>query len=441
VSWSVRTRITALATAIVLLVLVLTGAALVAAQRTVLTDSVDEVLQRHSAEIASQIDTGELPDVISGRGDEEAFARVIDSSGTVTSSTADDSDRITVGMPSGTAARFDSVLPRDGGVAFRVMSQRHGDLVIVTGTPLDDVDDSVATLVRGLTLAVPAASLLLALLVWLLVGRVLRPVEKIRSQVAGIGGSNLDRRVPEPGTRDEIDRLARTMNEMLARLESSSDRQRRFVADASHELRTPLARIRAELEVDLAHPGSADLLATHRKVLEDADALERLVNDLLTLARGDVAESPGHREPVDLDDVVLDEVWRLGAPVDISGVSAAQVPGDSTQLARVVRNLLENAVQHGGSKVSIVLREEGPEAVLTVTDDGPGIPGPLRERVFERFARADEARTTSAGGVGLGLAIARALVVAHDGTIAVDPEHPGGARFVVRLPLYEDSRG
>ena len=432
---SVRSRITLLATVIVLIVLSLTGIALVAFQRAVLTDSVDEVLERQVAEIAELVDAGTVPDVIPGRGDDDAFALVVDASGRVIASTAHTIEGVDVAPPGGASEQFRTVRPVPDGSDYRVLSQPHGDVVIVVGTPLDDVDDSVATLTRALAVAVPVASLLLAILVWLLVGRVLRPVERIRSQVAEISGSSLDRRVPEPGTRDEIDRLARTMNEMLERIQASSDRQQRFVADASHELRSPLTRIRAELEVDLAHPETADLAATHRNVLADAETLRRLVDDLLTLARLDDGSADTRREPVDLDDVVLREVESLGVPVDVSEVSGAQVVGDPSQLARVVRNLLDNAVRHGGSAIAITLREEGGEAVLSVTDDGPGIPAQLHERVFERFARVDEARTTAEGGAGLGLAIAREVAERHHGTITIDPGVSPGARFVLRVPL------
>jgi signal transduction histidine kinase len=434
----VRGRITLLATIVVLAVLALTGAALAIAQRQVLTDNVDEVLQRHNALIAGELEAGALTDTISGQGDDESFARVLDADGrtiaTTEQSLGEPGDS-TLASPAGSEALYQNAHSSEG-LEYRVLSKRHGDVIIHTGTPLDDVNDSVSTLASVLIVAVPSVAALLAALVWFLVGRVLRPVEDVRRRVAEITGSNLDRRVPEPTTRDEIARLAHTMNEMLERIEAASARQRRFVADASHELRSPLARIRAELDVDLAHPEAADVLETQRRVLEEADKLQNLVEDLLVLARSDGAAL--RREPVDLDDVVLDEVRRISTAdraVDVSGVSGAQVVGDPTQLARAVRNLLDNAVQYGGTNVSVQLGEQDGAAILTVSDDGPGIPPQLREQVFERFARIDESRTASRGGTGLGLAITRGLVEAHGGTIGLDPGQPRGARFVVRLPL------
>ncbi|WP_309710374.1 HAMP domain-containing sensor histidine kinase [Pseudolysinimonas sp.] len=435
---SVRSRITLLATAVVVFVLVLTATSLVASQRVVLTDNVDEVLQRHVAEIAQEIAAGTLPTTIPGQGDDEAFAYVVDANGEVVASTTRSIDHRPIDAPTDETPQFQTVRPVSGVTNYRVISQRSGALVIVAGTPLDDVDESVATLATGLAVAVPAASLLLAFLVWFLVGRVLRPVEEIRTQVAAIGSGSLDRRVPEPRTLDEVGLLARTMNQMLARLEASSERQRRFVADASHELRSPLARIRAELEVDRAHPDSADPAATSRSVLEEVDILQGLVDDLLTLARSDGAASQSRPGLVDLDDVVLGEVDRLGGArgaVDISGVSGAQVLGDPIQLSRVVRNLLDNALRHGGLGITVTLREQDGDAVLAVADDGRGIPAEDRERVFERFARIDEARAASDGGAGLGLAIVRGIATAHGGTVVVDPTFSPGARFVVRIPL------
>ncbi len=150
----------------------------------------------------------------------------------------------------------------------------------VAGT-LDDIEESTEALVTSLTIAVPLVAAVLDALVWWLVGPTLRPVEAIRAEVAAIGGSALDRRVPQPGCDDEIARLARTMNAMLDRVESAARRQQRFVADASHELRSPLTRIRSELEVDLAHLDEADPATTHRSVLDEALGLQRLVEDLL----------------------------------------------------------------------------------------------------------------------------------------------------------------
>jgi signal transduction histidine kinase len=444
VTWGVRGRITVVATVVVLLVLTAAGGSLIAAQRAVLTDSVDEVLQRQATTIARQVDAGRLPSSLPGQGDEEAFAQVIDDAGRVVASTSyTPSLRApTPAAPANAAGQEATVVSArssSNDLEYRILSEPHRAVVIRVGTPLDDVNDSVAALTRGLLVMIPAAALLLAALAWLVVGRVLRPVEAIRRQVAEIGGTSLDRRVPQPRGTDEIAELARTMNVMLDRVESAATRQRRFVADASHELRSPLARIRAELEVDRAHPESADLQATHHSVMEEAETLQSLIDDLLLLARSDGAQSLERRAPVDLDDIVMGEVARVRAggvvTVDVSAVSGAQVLGDATQLARIVRNLLDNAARHGGPSVQVSLTEEGGTAVLSVADDGDGIPSEAHDRVFERFARMDDARSSADGGTGLGLAIARELAHAHSGDITIDAAYSPGVRFTVRLPL------
>jgi signal transduction histidine kinase len=273
--------------------------------------------------------------------------------------------------------------------------------------------------------------------VWILTGRALRPVERIRKEVEAIRAQDLHRRVPEPTTGDEIERLARTMNAMLARLEAANESQRRFVADASHELRSPLASIRAQLEVSLAYPDRGDRTAIDQEMLTDTIRLQRLVDDLLVLSRADTTNGSATRHvPVDLDDIVLREARRLRATtshrVDTTGVSGAQVVGDPDQLARVVRNLLDNAARHATSSIWVTLTEMDPGTRMTVTDDGPGIPPGQEKEIFRRFTRLDDARVRDHGGSGLGLAITHAIVEAHGGTISV--ENAPGASFCVTLP-------
>jgi signal transduction histidine kinase len=268
----------------------------------------------------------------------------------------------------------------------------------------------------------------------------------MRREAAGIGGNDLTRRIPVPGGDDEVARLARTLNAMLDRIEGAARRQQRFVADASHELRSPLARIRTELEVDLAHPAGADPAATSRSVLAETIGMQALVDDLLVLARQDAGAAPARPAmAVDLDELVAEQVRRLRAEgrarVDAGEVGAAQVVGDAGRLRRALANVVDNAARHARSTVTISLAERDASAVMSVADDGPGIPAERHDEVFERFARLDGARSASTGGTGLGLAIARAIVVDHGGTIAVDPDHHPGARLVITLPLASGGEG
>ncbi len=436
----IRTRITALATLVVVVVLILTSVALLTSQRRFLVDNLDESLRAHNVELANRADGGAFRSPLVARGDDDAFAQVVGADGTVVASTANFVDQPALAGPrEGTDSSFRSTRPLAGQPEYRILSRRVGNIVVHTGSPLDDIKDSLAALRRGLWVAIPCVAGILAVLIWFLVGRTLRPVESIRREVADISGRDLHRRVPEPDTGDEIAHLARTMNAMLDRLQDAADRQQHFVADASHELRNPLTRIRSELEVDLRNPDTADLAATHRSVLEEAEHLQRLVDDLLILARIDAGHQRSRSVAVDLDDIALRETARLrdATPIriDTSGIGAAQVSGDPDQLTRVVRNLADNAVRHAKTAVVVTLTEDSGLAKLTVADDGPGIPPDQREQVFQRFTRLDEARTNSDGGTGLGLAIAREIATRHGGTIVLDPDRSAGTRFVVELPL------
>ncbi len=318
-----------------------------------------------------------------------------------------------------------------------------GGLSVLTGLvgrsvvlpSLDAVKADVETFGRVISVVVPVLVVVLALSTWLVVGRALRPVEAIRSRVAQIGAGDLHQRVPDPGTGDEVGRLAATMNRMLDRLQRSSERQRRFISDASHELRSPLASLRTQLEVALVHPERADWPGVASGVLEEGGRMERLVDDLLALARADEGAVLAHTEELDLGEILAAEAERVeGLAVDTSGVVPVVVRGDPQSLRRAVRNLLDNARRHAASRIVLRVSLEGDEVLAVVEDDGAGIPEADREQVFERFARLEESRDRDAGGTGLGLAVVREIVQAHGGTVVAEAGDEGGARLVVRLP-------
>jgi signal transduction histidine kinase len=336
-------------------------------------------------------------------------------------------------------------LADDGEVALRGGEHRYlvvtDDLaaggVVAVAVSLEDLDETTAALAIPLLVGVPLLLVVVGATTWLVVGRALRPVERIRTEVERISGTSLERRVPVPGGRDEIGRLARTMNLMLGRVQEASELQQQFVADASHELRSPVASLRQAAEVARAHPGAlpeGELAAT---VLEESLRMQLLVDQLLVLARAGEGAPRMPRVEVDVDDLVLLHARRGGQPgpeIDTTGVGPGRVRGDAVALGQVVRNLLDNAVRHAGQRVVAGVRQQGDAVVLTVEDDGPGVPVAERERVFERFRRLDDARSRDAGGSGLGLAIVREVVAAHGGSVALDSSPLGGARFVVRLP-------
>ncbi|MGW0708844.1 ATP-binding protein [Streptomyces sp. NPDC002643] len=304
-------------------------------------------------------------------------------------------------------------------------------LTVYAGAPLSVEEDAVDTALTTMLIGLPLLLLTVGGVTYTVTRRALRPVEGIRAEMAAITASeDLSRRVPEPDTHDEIARLARTTNETLAALETSVERQRAFVADASHELRSPIASLRTQLEVAAAHPELLDLDGA----VEDTVRLQSLAADLLLLARLDAGERPAPNAHFDLAKVVRQETAdRPGVTVEATADSL-EVNGSKAQLTRVLTNLLDNAQRHARSRVTVTLRTQPPWIVLSVADDGSGVPDPDRTRIFERFVRLDESRARDEGGAGLGLAIARDIAVRHGGTLTVTDSPEGGALFELRLP-------
>ncbi|MFF7294504.1 ATP-binding protein [Streptomyces sp. NPDC008265] len=315
-----------------------------------------------------------------------------------------------------------------------VVVQAPGAHTVYAMTVLGDVDDATRAVAVGLLAGAPPLTGFAAALAWWVTGRALRPVDAIRTGLAAVTSSELDRRVPDPGGADEIARLARTVNDTLDRLEHADARQRQFTADASHELRNPLAAVRSRLEVALAadRPDRESVEAA----LAETDRLQRIAADLLLLARLDGGPPP-RTEPVDLALLAAEDVARRGRARVAPRLDApAPVPaaGDPARLERALANLVDNAVRH--ARTEVLVRAAGADGwvLLEVTDDGPGIPEADRERVFERFVRLDADRGRAAGGTGLGLAIAREIARAHGGDVRALPAPAGGARLVLRVP-------
>ncbi len=311
------------------------------------------------------------------------------------------------------------------------------------------LDDAYAVLrtARRLFLAMSAALLAgVGLTGVLLARRALQPIDRIVTTARRLGEANLTERLPHPGTPDEMGRLVDTLNDMLGRIEQGVEAQRRFTADASHELRSPLSRLRAELEVTLRRPRDrAEYEETLRSGLDEVERLSRLTDELLVLARLDAGEGrevsarPVAIGPI-LDDALrrlVPEADRRGVAVTIEPLAPVAVRAAPSALGLVITNLLDNAVKFSppGSRITVGLVASGDEAVVSVSDTGPGIAAEDLPRLFERFHRGHAARATDASGVGLGLAICRALVERHGGRIAVDSPPDGGATFRVHLPL------
>jgi signal transduction histidine kinase len=424
------------------------GALILRAQlRDALYSSIEDQARTLAAGEASLVATGDYSPILASTSSLPSWVQVVNARGQVLASTANITKLKTpfAPLPSQTRlfVRDLSGLPIDTGERLAVASVSvkadSESLVVLAAVPLDVADAADGRIVRVLIIAFPALLALTALVVAMMARRALRPVDQIRTQVATISTSDLSNRVPVPRGNDEISRLAKTMNEMLGRLQHSTEQQRRFVGDASHELRSPLASLRAQLEVSTLENADPAWTTTVRDMLTDHDRIDRLVRDLLLLARFDAHEPLG-LEPLDLGFVVRREVGRrLPNPAVTVTVDADNVliAGHDDSISRILRNLVDNAEHHAGTYVNVSVHTRPNRiAELVVEDDGPGIPAGERERVFQRFTRLDGARASDDGGSGLGLAIVADLVAAQHGTINIEPS-ANGARFVACFPILE----
>ena len=442
---SLRLRITLITAVVVAVVVAIGGLLILVALESELEDAADQAGLLRADEVATLAEQGDLPTPLEPMRDPESYAQVVAGSELVTATDDPGSDNF-FGLPEQepgeTSIREVSRLPLDASGPYRVVSRGvttpTGPVTVHVAVPVGDLEHTINTAARILAIGLSLLVIVLATVLWFATGRTLAPVDAIRTRAEAITAERLDQRVPVPPQEDEIGRLARTVNRMLARLERSAERQRRFVADAAHELRTPIASLRVQLETaGHRNPGSelGDLV-------EETVRMQALVDQLLLLARAD-AEAPWLRlTTVDLDDVVHSAAASLGSGghvvVDVSAVEPVQLPADAALLERVVRNLLENAVGYAAAVVRVSLTASDGVAVLIVDDDGPGIPPDRRDEVFERFVRLDDARDRGRGGVGLGLALVWEIVEAHGGRIHVEGAPSGGARFVVELPADGD---
>lgn len=315
-----------------------------------------------------------------------------------------------------------------------------GRIVVLAGAEDEVVAEDVTRLAQLFLGALPLLTLLAGATVWTVAGRVLRPVEEMRARADEITGANLDARVPEPGTGDEIHDLAVTMNSMLDRLESHDRALRDFTADASHELKSPVANLRALLDTtELDDPAWHDVRA---RLGGESDRLRDLVDNLLFLASHQADAPVARGDKVSLDDLLFDEAELLAATgrisVDLSGVEPVVVDGERAALVRLIRNLVDNAARHATDRVALSATDSPGHVVLIVADDGPGIDPNDRSKIFERFTRLDEARARDAGGSGLGLAIVERIATDHGAVVEVLDSDLGGAKFVVRFPAVTE---
>jgi signal transduction histidine kinase len=418
--------------------------------RAEMIDNADEVGEVRAEQVADLAQRGILPREITRADDLEAAVQVVHR-GMVFSSTSNASDPGFFGLPMQRPGVDHAYglghLPIDDDGPFRVTAlgarTPHGDVTVFVAVDVGNVDEVLGALASKGVIGVSVLVAIFAFVLWLVVGRTMTSVEAIRRRAELITGQHLNQRVPEPPTRDEIYRLARTLNDMLARLEASAKQQERFVADAAHELRTPLATLRTRLETAILRGDDEAGSQLLEELWGETVRLGSLVDHLLLLARSDAGTLRAHARPVDLDDVlrdVLSSTQAGGVVLRTQGVEPVQVTGDPALLEQVLRNLVENAVRHAVSTVDVSLSADGGTAVLTVDDDGPGIPESERAEVFQRFVRLDHSRDRKQGGVGLGLAIVAEIVRVHSGSVDVSESPAGGARLTVQLPIADSEQ-
>ncbi|MGI8688350.1 MAG: ATP-binding protein [Thermomicrobiales bacterium] len=457
---SLRLRLTLWYVALLAVILLLFSAILSVRLTDTLHDNLDDTLRNRANLLAGTItsDTG-IPRLNSTRlpldpNQGPQFVRLYDAAGnlvadiaavngpasaTPTPALAGDVAAALRGMKSIRSTTVDGERQRVLTMPLRPTAQG----VLQVGLSEDDIRETVRSLVTILATLIPLMLLIASGGGLFLARRALAPVDRITQAARAIEATDLHQRLPEPLTQDEISRLARTLNALIARLEAAFARQRQFTADASHELRTPLTIMRGELDVTLRRERDAsEYRETLMTVHDEVARLQDLVADLLLLARND-EPTPQPTTLVDLDAVatsVMTHLQPLARARDQTltlAASAVTVSGIAGDLERLVRNLVENAIRYTPAHGTIVLtvRQEGTRALITVADTGPGIDPAALPHLFDRFTRADSGRNRAAGGAGLGLAIAQAIARRHGGAITVASVVGAGSVFTVTLPL------
>jgi two-component system OmpR family sensor kinase len=328
-------------------------------------------------------------------------------------------------------------------LATPVSAQGHR-LLVVVGSSLEPVTEAQSQLGRLLLVGGPIALLIASLAGYGAAAGALRPVEQMRRDAGEIRATRPGQRLPVPPSKDEVARLGETLNEMLERLEEAFAHERRFVSDASHELRTPLAILKAELELALRDATDMDTIRVAvASAAEEADRVVQLAEDLLVIARSDDGRLPVRVAEVDAGEVLRAASRRFasraserGIDLEIRAPDQQQLAADRLRLEQALGNLIDNALRHGSGAVTLAAEPHGDRIELHVRDDGPGFPDNFIADAFERFTRADAAR--SRGGAGLGLAIVAAIARGHGGTAHARNRPEGGADVWIDLPRAPD---
>jgi heavy metal sensor kinase len=383
----------------------------------------------------------------------ELVAQVLDGQGRLLETTREAGTRRILTTAEAQRAAHESVITNEGlnreNEPFRLLARptatAQGTRIVVVGTSLEPANGAVHRVRDALLFGGIAIVLVAGVGAWVLAGAALRPVERMRRQAAAISDRDAEPRLQAPSTRDELALLGATLNDLLERLHGALARERRFVADAGHELRTPLAVLLTELELASRRPRSREeLTATIDAAYQETERIAQLTDELLFLAAADDDRQEVPREREQIAPILADAVSALNGRADgrsivlaLDADPAIEAPIAPALLRRAVENLVENALRYAprGSQVSIRARREAGELVIDVADDGPGFPPEFLPHAFERFRRADDARSRDAGGTGLGLAIVLAVARAHGGTAVAANRPEGGAVVGLRIPV------
>jgi signal transduction histidine kinase len=444
--WDISTRSAVMSAAVVFIAVVVAGAGLVYVLYRTLLSSIDEAAAGRVRDIVAGLSfdrPSELDGALLTTDQRVVAVQIIGADNKVVgrSTSAPDSPLLPTsefGARMRTGISDDASHDNDMRISGRAVTVPSGSYTVIVGGGSESAETTVGTVMVLMVIAAPVISVVAGAVSYRLVKRSLRSVEAIRARVAAISASDLTERVPVPVQNDEISALARTMNEMLERVEYGHAAQRRFVGDASHELRSPLASIISALEVAQAYPDELDDELRTGILIPEAYRMQDLVDDLLLLTRADERGLTVRNDEVHLEELAREEALRLKREtthkISVRRSEDATVLGDPGGLARVLRNLLDNAVQHTKSLIEIDIQRQQSAVIVAVSDDGPGIPPGDRQRAFDRFVRLDSARTREGGGSGLGLSIVAEIVTAHNGTVQISDRPGGGTRVSIRLP-------
>jgi heavy metal sensor kinase len=463
---SIRLRLALVCAVLALAVLGVGGLLFTNALRTELLAQVESELYSRAGAIASALQAGAPPDAETSQvvGPQDIFVQVVDPDGRIVAASAaavaspllSSTELRSVGS---SATSIDHSLanvdrqPRPDRLRLAAVRTRTptGPLVVIVGSSLDPVDDAVNQVTSELVVAAAAVVPLTGVGAWVLARTALRPVERLRRDVARISDRDERSRLRTPRTRDELAALGETMNGLLARLQAALVRERRLVADAAHELRTPLAILRTELELAGRRGRTREeLIEAVANAAQETDRLVRLAEDLLFLARTDEGAPLLRTEPHRLLEVVDEATDRQAQRAVAGGVEIRlEVPEelvvvlDEVRVRQAVENLLDNALRMApaGTAITVAGSAEGGMAAISVSDSGPGFPPDFLPHAFERFRRADDSRARQGGGSGLGLAIVDAIARAHGGRAEAANRPQGGATVSLVIPLHGPAAG